>query len=109
MELVEFSLDNGGSVLVEVTPSPYESAVSRPGDVFTQVAVSFDQAIGRIRGAAEAALDQFDQMTRRPDELAIAFGVKLDAQVGAVIARSGIEGQLQVTLTWHAPELKPAP
>ncbi len=41
-------------------------------------------------------------MTRRPDELEITFGVKLDAQMGAVIARTGVEGQLEVKLTWKS-------
>lgn len=102
MELAEFGLDDGGSVLVEVAPSPHESPVGRQQDTLTQVGVTFDRAIGRVRDAAVAALGQFQQMSRRPDEVAIKFGVKLDTEVGALIAKTGVEGQLEVTLTWRA-------
>jgi hypothetical protein len=107
MGLAEFGLDGGGSVLVEITQSPYESAVGRTDDVIAKVGVTFDQAIGRVRDAATAALTQFQEMTRRPDELEITFGVKLDAEVGAVIARTGVEGQLEVKLTWRSASAEP--
>jgi hypothetical protein len=42
-------------------------------------------------------------MTRQPDEVEIKFGVKLDAEVGALIARTGVQGQFEVKLTWRAP------
>jgi hypothetical protein len=102
MKVVQFHLEAGGSVLIEVDDSPHEDPVGRGQDVVNQVGVSFDRALGGVRSAAEAALGQFQQMTRRPDELEITFGVKLDAEMGAVIARTGIGGQLEVKLTWKA-------
>jgi hypothetical protein len=38
----------------------------------------------------------------------IKFGVKLDAEVGAVIAKTGVEGHFEVKLTWRAPTATPA-
>jgi hypothetical protein len=107
MELVEFTLDDGGSVLVEVTGSPYEETVGHTDDLIARVGVSFDAAIGRVRDAAMAALGQFQQMTRQPNEVEITFGVKLDTEVGAVIAKTGVEGQLGIKLTWRAPAGEP--
>jgi hypothetical protein len=49
-----------------------------------------------------AALGQFQEMIRRPDTVEITFGVRLDAEVGAVIARTGVQGQLGVKLIWRA-------
>ncbi|HYS36105.1 MAG TPA: CU044_2847 family protein, partial [Pseudonocardiaceae bacterium] len=57
---------------------------------------TFDESIAHVRDAAAAALHQFQSMTRRPDELEIKFGVKLDAEVGALIARTGVQGQFEV-------------
>ncbi len=102
MKVAQFELEAGGSVLVEVNEAPYEDAVGRGQDIVDQVGISFDRALSGVRSAAEAALGQFQQMTRRPDELEITFGVKLDAQMGAVIARTGVEGQLEVKLTWKS-------
>ena len=36
----------------------------------------------------------------RPDEFQIQLAIKLDAQVGAILAKAGAGAQLQVTMTW---------
>lgn len=103
MRLAEFPLESGGSVLVEVDEDPYEDVVGKHDDLVDEVRITFDRALNQVRDAAEAAITQFQRMTRKPDELEISFGVKLEAEVGAVIARSGVGGQLEVKLTWKAP------
>ncbi len=102
--LAEFPLDDGGSVLVEVTPTGRETRVAR-GDVATRMSVTFETAIGRVRDAAVAALGQFQQMAKQPDQVEISFGVKLNTEAGAVLAKAGVEGQLAVKLTWRAARL----
>lgn len=39
-------------------------------------------------------------MTERPDEVEITFGVKVDAEVGAIIAKTGLQGQFEIKLKW---------
>lgn len=100
-ELVQFPLEAGGSVTVEVgrLPSGTER-VGRGEHVVHQMATTFDAALAEVRDAAAAALAQFQRMPTRPDEVEIAFGVKLDARLGAVVAEAGVEGNLQVTVKW---------
>jgi Trypsin-co-occurring domain 1 len=102
-QLASFDLAEGGSVLVEIEPLSGATLVGRQGDVLRAVGQTFDDAIGRVRDAATAALGQFTSMAKCPDEVEIKFGVKLDAEVGAVIARTGVTGQFEVKLTWRAP------
>jgi hypothetical protein len=90
-------------VLVEVEPEDGVVRVGRGGEIVQSIGQTFDESIGRVRDAATAALRQFQSMTRRPDEVEIKFGVKLDAEVGALIARTGVQGQFEVKLTWRAP------
>jgi hypothetical protein len=104
MELAAFELADGGSVLVEVEQVDGVVQVGSRGEVLQTVGKTFEEALSRVRDAAVSALEQFQSMTRRPDEVEITFGVKLDAEVGAVIARTGVEGQLGVKLTWRAPQ-----
>jgi hypothetical protein len=106
VDLIRFNLDGGGSVLVEVDEAT--ASVARAGRIrdaegrLLQVAgQTLEQGLANVRDAAAAALGQFQAMTRSPDEVEITFGVKLDAEVGAVIARTGVQGQLEVKLTWH--------
>jgi hypothetical protein len=91
-DLVSFPLAGGGTVLVEVAERPGVARAGRASRVL---------AVAGVRDAAAAALAQFTSMTRAPDEVELKFGVKLDAEVGAVIARTGVQGQLEVKLRWR--------
>lgn len=99
-EFARFGLDGGGSVIVEVDEEPGVTRVSRQGRI-RDAGVTFATALTEVRVAATAALTQFQAMTRQPDQVEIAFGVKLDVEVGAVIARTGMQGNFEVKLTWQ--------
>lgn len=101
-ELMRFTLDRDESVLVEVdADDPMISPVSRTGEVIESAALSFRASLTQVRSAAEAALGTFRDMDARPDEVSVEFGVKLNAQAGAVIAKTGVDGHLRIALTWR--------
>ena len=100
-ELAKFKLEGGGSVLVEVKEEPGTTRVSRQGRI-RDARTTFQTALSEVRDAATVALTQFSTMTRQPDEVEIAFGVRLDAEVGAVIAKTGMAGNFEVKLTWRS-------
>jgi hypothetical protein len=102
-ELARFELQQGGDVVVEVATGPATARVSRRDDVVLDAKVSFERALGAVKDAASAALGQFQAMARKPDEVEIKFGVKLSAEAGAVIAKTGIDGQFEVKLKWKRP------
>lgn len=101
-ELIRFAVDDETSVVVEVREDEGFERVARPG-VIAQAPHAFVTALQDVRAAAVAALDVFRQGPGRPDAVEIEFGVRLTAEAGAVIARSALEGHLQVTLTWGTP------
>jgi Trypsin-co-occurring domain 1 len=100
-ELAKFSLEGGGSVHVDVDEVPRVAPVSRHGRILDAKA-TFDTALGEVRHAAVAALTEFRAMASQPDEVEITFGVRLDAEVGAVIAKTGMAGNFEVKLAWRS-------
>ena len=109
-ELVRFTLEDGGSVVAEldhVSGGVVEAA--NASDVVARAAASFESALEGVRRAAAATLSRMSDLPQRPDEVTIEFGIQLDAEVGALIARTGAQGHLQVQLTWHRdqPEDRP--
>ena len=98
-ELVRFELANGGSVVAELDDSPGASRVARQ-NVLETAKGTLESALADVRDAAAAALAQFQGMARKPDEVEIKFGVKLDAQAGAIIARTGMQGHFEVKVRW---------
>ena len=80
--------------------------VSRRGDaILAQLDTSLEEALASTRPAAQAALETFRSLG--PDQVAIEFGVRLDASAGAVIAKAGIQAHFNITLTWN-PETAPS-
>jgi hypothetical protein len=99
-ELMRFELADGGHIVVEVDEDePGVRRIGREGGV-AQVRRRFEEALGDVRDAAAGALRVFRDGRLNPDEVEITFGVRLNAEAGAVISKTAIEGHLAVKLTW---------
>ncbi|HVX46857.1 MAG TPA: CU044_2847 family protein [Mycobacteriales bacterium] len=103
-DLAQFPLKGGGSVVVEVAEQPGVARISRGDRSLQRATETFEEALTDIREAAGTVLDQFRSMTHRPDSVEVTFGLSMDAQVGAVLVRGGLEATFQVTLRWDASE-----
>ena len=115
--LAKFVLGDGSSIVAEVDDDSFESprSVMRGGGVASPEFVvkaneTFDAALDRVRYAAETMLDRLTSLTRPPDEVAVEFGVKLNAETGAVIAKASTEANFKINLKWtRAASNAPAP
>jgi hypothetical protein len=100
-EWVRFDVDGGErTVLVEIGAEPGLARLARGDDRFAKARVTLEKALTDVRNAASTALRQFRTMPEAPDEVEIQFGVKLSAESGALIAKTGAEGHFDVTLKW---------
>jgi hypothetical protein len=61
------------------------------------VFLRFNQIIGKMGKVFNDAVSQMDQL---PSEAQLQFGLKLDGEVGFGVAKSGVEAQYTITLTW---------
>ena len=104
-ELVEYERADGTRVLVEVEEA-HVGPVTRGGggrglDEIVKADGTLEQALRRIGPVTVAAFDQLRQLANPPDEIDIEFGVKLHANLGAIIARTGGEANFQIALRWR--------
>jgi hypothetical protein len=100
-ELVRWKTADG-AVIVEIdSREPGFQSISRsPGQIILDVKGSFDDALENVRNAAVSALKTFRDEVLDPDAVEIEFGVKFNAEAGAVIAKTSAEGHLLVKLSW---------
>jgi hypothetical protein len=102
--VVEVRLDEGGSVFVDAGRE--ELAVdgmvpaARADGLATAAELSFEQALDRVRPAADALVAKLRALATRPDEVEVTFGLRMSAKAGAVIAVSGAEANFTVALRW---------
>jgi Trypsin-co-occurring domain 1 len=104
--LVEFPLDQGGSVVVEVD-EPLGGAVTRGrvgkdrSSLVEEADKTFEDATAAVTPAARSLIARLRSIDDPPDEVGIQFGVQLSAQTGAFIASVAAEANFAVSMTWR--------
>jgi NTP-dependent ternary system trypsin peptidase co-occuring protein len=103
--LIEFPTEDGGSLLVEVDDDSRLGAGSTlrggPGSMVIEKArVTYEEALDKIKGAAETIIIKMKELPHSPDEITVEFGIKLTADIGAILASTSTEAQFTLRLTW---------
>ncbi len=99
--LVEFPLDEGGSIIVEVDEPESEGTIrAARGDTIVKAKETLEQALNNILPVTKSIVEKLRSIGNRPDEIEISFGVKLSTAVGAVIASASAEANFDVTMHW---------
>jgi hypothetical protein len=103
--LVEFPLEQGGSVLVEVPDASFGSRPVTRGlgggeEVARKAQRTFEAAVAQIQPAAQAIVDRLRQMEQAPDGVRVTFGLDLHAEAGAFIAAASTTATFTVELVW---------
>jgi Trypsin-co-occurring domain 1 len=101
--LIEFPLEDGGSVLVQVNDAAPGPVTRGLGDrsVTEQARLTFEDAISRVQPAAQSLLGRLRALADAPDEVGLEFGLELSAEAGAFIASASSTANFRVTLTWR--------
>jgi hypothetical protein len=99
--LVEFPLEEGGSIVVEIDEPETEGTVpAGREDTIEQAKDTFEAALGKVLPATKTVVEKLRSMASRPDEIEVAFGVNLSTRAGAFIASASAEANFSVTVRW---------
>lgn len=101
--LIEFDLQEGGVIVVEVDePEPVSGfeLTGHPGEIVTKTCQTFETVLERIKPTASAIIGKLRSLSDPPDEMTVEFGLKMSAEAGAVIAAAAAEANYKVTLAW---------
>jgi Trypsin-co-occurring domain 1 len=101
----KFPLEGGGSVIVEVDDASAAPRKTMRGGVpstetMVKATQTFEGALDGVRSASEALLARLLSLAQPPDEISVEFGVKLNAESGAVIAKAAAEANFAISLKW---------
>jgi hypothetical protein len=103
--LVEFPLEQGGSVLVQVDDmrdGPVTRGVRQEKSVAERTSKTFEEATESISPAAQTLINRLFGLQDPPDEINLEFGVQLSAEAGAFIATVAAEANFKVAMSWKA-------
>ncbi len=96
--------DDDEIILVELTPTAGVRSVSiSPTDMLEKSKEAMDHAMKSIRGMAKKTVRTIKEIpiSERPTTISVEFGLKLNAEGNAVVAKAGMEATLNVTMTWE--------
>ena len=103
--LVEFPLEQGGGVLIEVDEPPAGSVMrgigKDPPILAERTDKTFEEATAVVTPTAVSLIAQLRSISNPPAEIGIEFGVQLSAQTGAFIASAAAAANLKVSMTWR--------
>jgi hypothetical protein len=103
--LVEFPLEEGGNIIVEVDEPEQEGTVrAGRGDTIIKVKETLEEALNHVLPATKSIVEKLRSIGNKPDEIEINFGVKLSTAAGAVIASASAEANFDVTVRWRKSE-----
>ena len=86
-------------------PTPGFTRTSAPTNLSGEAAGdAFAQLLQAIRGVASDLISTVQSLESSPSVTAVDFAIKIDAEVGALVARSRDDAQFRVSLTWKEPD-----
>lgn len=92
-------------ILVDFAPAPGVRGVARisPEELVEKSKVAVDVAMSTMQSMANKAVTAIKKIkvSERPDKVELEFGIKLDAEAGALVAKAGAEAAIKVTMTWE--------
>ncbi len=97
-ELVKFSADDS-ALIVEVDENDFGmDRVARGSDGVIDASKRLDAAMATVEPSIRTIAKTLASLA--PDSHEIEFGIKLNGEVGAFVAKSSLEGHFTVRMTW---------
>lgn len=101
-----FTIDEKLPILVELTSrSGVQKVALSPTDIVEKSAKALESAMNTIHGMAQRITNTVDALVKKPSQVEVEFGIKLDGEVGALISKAGVEASLNVKLIWERKEI----
>jgi hypothetical protein len=79
---------------------------TRPGEVPEKAKEKFEEALDKVRPIVDTLFNKIKELAESPDKVEVEFGVKMNAEFGAVVASAGLGTHYTVTLTWETERAK---
>ena len=103
----DIATNNTPQILIEFPQKPGIQQVSlTPENVSKKSANALEAAMSTIRQMSDKVAAAVKDIAHKPSEVEIEFGLKFDVESGVLIAKTGMEAGLNVTLKWDLTEKK---
>lgn len=99
--IVNFPLEDGSSILVEVEEQTRDDRISLSDRAVKTAQQTLESALDIVKPVASTIVAKVQSLNEPADEVEVKFGIKMSAELGAVIASSKAELNYEITLKWN--------
>lgn len=108
-DYIETKAKDGTTVRIEVESTAKSGAgFARPSAAAAVTGEAtrdaYEQVLATIRACANGMIETLQNLEAAPSAASINFAIKIDAEAGAMVAKSGNEAQFKVALSWKQVE-----
>jgi hypothetical protein len=100
--MTTFTPDENAPLLIEITPTPGVMEVALTPE---ELAAKADEVMQKVMNAVHGVSRRFgDLYTNLPDQfnqVELSFGIKINSEMSAIIAKAGVESTFSVKLVWQ--------
>jgi hypothetical protein len=90
-------------VLVEFATRPgFQQTALQPADLVEKSRRALDSAMNTVHEMADRLESTVSKMASKPSEIEVTFAIKLESELGALIAKTKVEGSIDVKLSWKS-------
>lgn len=103
-DIIHTSLSAEESIIlfeISTTQGSLRPGGVKPMELATKSAQALGQAMGTIQALANRTTEAINQLPKKPSEVELEFGIKIDAEAGVLISKAREEGNLRVKLVWR--------
>lgn len=107
--VIEFPLEGGGAVLIEVEAAEADAPIMRGGparSALERSAQTLEAAVSAARPIAAAVVRQFGSLVDGTSSVRVKFGLTFSAEAGAIIASAGSEANFEIEVKWRPGDSK---
>jgi hypothetical protein len=97
-KIVEFALEDGDSVLIEVSQS--NDRIGIPDRITEKANKTFESALNTVKPIANTIMDKILELNQPASEVEVKFGIKMTAGLGAIVASGSADINYEITLKW---------
>jgi hypothetical protein len=112
-KFVEFPLNGGGVIVIEAIDekkagsSGFMRGEPGGGEAADKAQATFEASFEQIRQSAEAIIAKLSDLSQKPDEVELNFGLRVSAELGQlVVAKAGSDSNYGITLRWRSEKPK---
>ena len=101
MQIVEFQLEDGTSIQVEVNESSNKDTIRAGRSIIPEKAKqTFEEAISKVVPVTKGVIEQLKVLHDSLDEIEISFGFTLSAEAGIILTSLSQSANFNLVLRW---------